>query len=134
VVEDADRSADEALPILRTVMPSLDAYQGLKLDDEDGIDAFLMAHWFKHQGLAYAASLAGVSVGSYNFRDYPDDTWFANHGSSHQILYQFQVPDQTVDMTVLTNFSWDTQENFDVWMHGHTLIHRLLDQHFVIFS
>jgi hypothetical protein len=115
-------------------MPSLSAYQGLAFDDANAIAVWLLAHRFRHGTYDRAASLLGFTVEPYHLDSYPDDMWFANHASSHQFLQQFMSPDNTVDMTVLTNYSWDTQANFDTWMHMHTLIHQLLDQHFGIFS
>jgi hypothetical protein len=111
-------------------MPSLDPWLRTKLDDQRSVETFLCAHWFRHQTLSYAASEQGVSVPVYDFRTRPDDTWFANHGSVHQSLFVFMAPDQTVDMTVLTGYTWDNQSDFDTWMQMHTLIHDLLDQAF----
>lgn len=114
-------------------MPALDAYQATQLDDKNSMSSFLLAHRIRHQSYAYAASLQGISVGPYDFDDAPDDLWFNQHASSHQALQQFMPFDSTVDMTVLTNYSWDSQEDFATWMRMHTLIHQLLDQAFGIF-
>ena len=114
-------------------MPSLDAYQGLQLDDSAGVSAFLLAHRIRHETYGQAAALAGVASGVYQLGYYPDDTWFLTHGSAHQFLLQFMPSDNSVDMTVLTAYSWDNQGDFDTWMQMHTLIHQLLDQHFGIF-
>jgi hypothetical protein len=114
-------------------MPSLDAYSNLQLDDEDGIDVWLLAHRARHQTYAYAASKAGVTIGPYNFDDYPDDNWYAQHTSAHLVLEQFSVPDQTIDMTILQNNTWDNQSDFDAWMQMHTLIHRRIDEYLGIF-
>jgi hypothetical protein len=114
-------------------MPAIDNYQSTQLDDENSIEAFLLAHVARHQSYAYAASLAGVSLQLYNFWDYPDDTWFANHASAHQVLAQFSIPDQSIDQTVLTNYAWDNQDDFATWMKMHTLIHQRIDQYFGMF-
>ena len=109
-------------------MPSITAMQGLQLDDEDAVQAWLMAHRARHQSMAYAASLLGVTVGPYVLAGYPDDTWFANHISAHQVLEQFYNPDSTVSLSALQNYSWDDQDSFDTWMQMHTLLHSKLDQ------
>jgi hypothetical protein len=115
-------------------MPSLDSYQNLQLDDDDGLSSWLLAHRSRHQTYAYAASLQGTSIGPYDFEQYPDDTWFANHAGAHAVLQQFAIPDQTIDVTVLTNYTWDNQPDFDYWMQMHTLMHQRLDEAFGVFS
>ena len=114
-------------------MPSLAAYLGLQLDDQNGIDAWLMAHKFRHQTYAYAASRAGVSTPPYDFSGMPDDDWFQRHSNAHLALQSFMAPDQTVSLTLLTQYTWNTQENFKTWMQMHTLIHQRLDEGFLIF-
>lgn len=114
-------------------MPSLAPYQGLKLEDQDGVDAWLMAHKFRHQTFAYAASLQGVSTPPYDFTGLPDDDWFSRHSDAHLSLQSFMVPDQTVSLTLLTQYTWDNEENFQAWMQMHTLIHQRLDEGFLIF-
>jgi len=115
-------------------MPSLDAYQGLQLEDEDGIDVWLLAHKFRHQTYAYAASLQGVSTPPYDFSDYPDDDWFARHANAHLALQAFQSPDQTINLTILSQYTWDNDDDFQTWMQMHTLVHQRLDEGFGIFG
>ena len=115
-------------------MPSLDAFLGLQLEDEDGIDSWLMAHQFRHQSYSYAASLKGIQVPLYDLSQYPDDTWFNNHSNAHYALQPLMVPDQTVSLIVLTQYVWDSDQDFQTWMQMHTLIHQRLDQGIGIFS
>lgn len=115
-------------------MPSLDAYVGLQLDDQDGIEAWLLAHWMRHQSYSYAASLQGVSVTNYSFANYPDDTWFQQNAQAHYDLQKFMPPDQSVSLNLLTQYSWDNDEDFQTWMQMETLIHRRLDESFGIFG
>ena len=114
-------------------MPSLSQYANTQLNDQDGIQAWLLAHRFRHQTYSYAASLQGVSTPPYDFATYPDDDWFARHASAHLSLQSFMVPDQTVDLTVLSNYTWDNDQDFSVFMQMHTLIHLRLDEGFGIF-
>ena len=114
-------------------MPSLDAYQNIPFDDCDAIAVWLLAHRMRHGTYAKAASLLGFGLDRQRFGAYPDDVWFAQHASAHQGLLQFMPSDDTVSMTALTQFSWDTQNDFDAWMKNHTHIHQLLDQSFRIF-
>jgi hypothetical protein len=119
-------------------MPSLSPYQGLQLTDERGVDAWVMAHWFRHQTYNYAASIQGVTVQDYNLQFWPDDTWFLNHANAHQTLLPFMNANDvlvgSVSMTDLTTYSWDNQSDFDAWMQMHTQIHQLLDEGFEIFD
>jgi hypothetical protein len=114
-------------------MPSLDAFGGIQLSDQDAIESWLCAHKFRHQTYAYAASQAGVFTPPYDFTIYPDDDWFNRHTSAHLALQPFMVPDQSVSLTVLTQYTWDSDENFSAWMQMHTLIHQRLDQGLGIF-
>jgi hypothetical protein len=117
-------------------MPSLDAYQGLQLEDEDGIYVWLLAHKFRHSAYAQSAALQGAGTPSYDFgaANYPDDDWFNRHAQAHLALQQFMVPDQTVSLTVLSQYTWDNDDDFQTWMQMHTLIHRRLDEGFGIFG
>jgi hypothetical protein len=117
-------------------MPSLDAYQGLQLDDEDSIWSWLLAHKSRHTAYAQAAALQGVNAQTYDFGDnsMPDDDWFSRHANAHVALQQFMVQDQTVSLNVLTQYTWDNQSDFDAWMQMHTLIHTRLDEGFLIFG
>jgi hypothetical protein len=116
-------------------VPSLDAYIGLQLDDEDAISDWLLAHRARHDAYAQAAALQGANVQSYDFStsDMPDDDWFQRHATTHAALQAFMAPDQTVNLNVLTQYTWDNQEDFDTWMQMHTLIHQRLDQGLGIF-
>jgi hypothetical protein len=115
-------------------MPSLDAYQNVQLTDQDAIETWLCAHWFRHQSYSYAANLQGVAPPPYDFSAYPDDDWFSRHSSAHLVLQPFQSPDQSIDLTILSNYTWDNQDDFTTWMQMHTLIHRRLDEGFGIFG
>jgi hypothetical protein len=115
-------------------MPSLFLYANTQLNDKNSLDCFLLAHAFRHQSYAYAASLQGVSTGSYNFQTYPDDTWFQNHAMAHYNLQSFAAPDQTIDLNVLTQYTWDNEDDFYTWMQMHTLIHTRLDEGLEIFD
>jgi hypothetical protein len=115
-------------------MPSLDIFTGIQKEDDEGIQSFLLAHKCRHQTYAYAASVTGVSTPPYDFSGEPDDDWFVRHASAHQALQPFMVPDQTVDLTVLTNYTWQDDQSFSTWMQMHTLIHQRLDEYFGVFS
>jgi len=116
-------------------MPSLEAYQGLQLNDEDGIWAWLLAHKTRHAAYAQAAALQGVNAQTYDFgaTSMPNDTWFHLHTTAHYALQQFMVQDQTVSLNLLTQYTWDDDQNFQAWMQMHTLIHTRLDEGFGIF-
>jgi len=114
-------------------MPSLSQYANIQLEDQDGLQAWLLAHRFRHQTYAYAASHAGVSTPPYDFQTYPDDDWFARHASAHLALISFMAPDSSIDLTILSNFTWDNDQDFYTWMQMHTLIHMRLDEGFGIF-
>lgn len=117
-------------------MPSLAAYKGLQLDDEDGVWVWLMAHKFRHAAYAQAAALQGIGSQSYDFgsTNYPDDDWFQRHANAHLSLQSFMAPDQSVSLTVLSQYTWDNDADFQTWMQMHTLIHQRLDEGFGIFS
>jgi hypothetical protein len=115
-------------------MPSLDLYSGLQLDDEDGIESFLLAHRIRHSTYRKAASLQGLALTAYNLGAYPDDNWFQQHALEHLNLEQFAIPDQSVNLTILSTVDWDNQDDFTTWMQMHTLIHRRLDQAIGIFD
>jgi|SRR5882757_1407830 len=117
-------------------MPSLDAYQGLQLDDQDGIWVWLLAHKCRHAAYAQAAALQGVGAQTYDFgaTSYPNDDWFQRHATAHLALQSFMIPDQSVSLTVLSQFTWDNEDDFQAWMQMHTLIHSKLDQSFGIFG
>jgi hypothetical protein len=121
--------------MILTKMPSLDAYQGLQLDDSDGLWSWLLAHKTRHTAYAQAAALQGVNAQTYDFgaTSMPDDTWFQRHATSHYALQQFMAPDQTVNLNVLTQYTWDNDDDFQTWMQMHTLIHQRLDEGFGIF-
>src|SRR5271163_3011262 len=107
-------------------MPSLDAYQNVQLQDADTMNGWLLAHRMRHIQYAQSAALAGTSADAQAYlAAYPDDAWFLSHASVHQILQSFYMPTQSVDITVLTTYSWDNQQDFDTWMLAHTAMHRL---------
>ena len=114
-------------------MPSLSAYANVQFDDQPGIQGWLLAHRFRHQTYAYAASTAGVALPPYDFQTYPDDDWFARHANAHLALQSFMIPDNTVNLTVLGNYTWDNSDDFNTFMQMHTLIHMRLDQGFGLF-
>jgi hypothetical protein len=117
-------------------MPSLDAYLGLQLDDEDGISNWLLAHRTRHSIYAQAAALAGTNVQTYNFGTStipPGDDWFQRHATAHYALQPFMAPDPAVSLTILAQNMWDNEEDFATWMQAHNRIHQLLDQGFGIF-
>jgi hypothetical protein len=116
-------------------MPSLDAYVGLQLNDEDSIWSWLLANKSRHAIYSQAAALQGVNAQTYDFgaTSMPNDDWHQRHANAHYALQQFMAPDQTVNLNVLTQYTWDNQSDFDTWMQMHTLIHQRLDEGLLIF-
>jgi hypothetical protein len=114
-------------------MPSLSAFQNLQLTDQNSIDCWLLAHKFRHQTYAYAASLQGVSTPPYDFSGMPDDDWFNRHANAHQALQSFMTQNNSVSLAILTQYTWDDQDDFTTWMQMHTMIHQLLDESFELF-
>jgi hypothetical protein len=117
-------------------MPSLDAYLGLQLDDEDGISDWMLAHRARHHAYAQAAGSAGTQVQTYDFgasTNPPDDDWFQRHYIAHTALQPFMAPDPGVSLTILAQNMWDNEDDFATWMQAHNRIHQLLDQGFRLF-
>jgi hypothetical protein len=116
-------------------MPSLDSFQNVQLKDEKTMECFLLAHRMRHIQYAQSAALQGVSADAQAYLAGPvDNNWFLAHANAHQTLQVFYTPTQSVDITVLSLYTWDNQQDFDTWMFPHTGMHRLLDQAFGIFS
>jgi hypothetical protein len=117
-------------------MPSMDAFLGLQLEDENGIWSWLLAHKCRHSIYSQAAASHGVNAQTYDFgaSRIPDDDWFQRHMNAHVALQSFMPPDPTNSINALTLYAWDTDDDFQSWMQAHMLLHRLLDEAFEIFS
>ena len=99
--------------------------------------SFLFAHRTRHAMYAQVMAIAGFNSGGQVLDMYPpDDAWFLQHANAHQLIQTagFMLPDQTVNLTVLTQYVWDNQSDFSTWMQMHTLIHDRIDQQLGIFS
>ncbi len=111
-------------------MPAIDVYQQLNYDDVHGIFSFLQAHNARHDLYQQVANYNKFSFSNSDFSEYPDDDWFQRHYTVHAYLAQLVIPNPGTDLTVLTDASWDDQNNFSTWMQMHTTIHQQIDQYF----
>jgi len=111
-------------------MPAITIYQQTDFDDKDGIWSFLQAHASRHRLYNIATESMNLSFPRSDFNSYPDDDWFQRHYTAHATLAQLVIPNPGTDLSVLTDASWDNQNDFSIWMQMHTQIHQQIDQHF----
>lgn len=113
-------------------MPSIDVYQYISYKDQPAVQAFLQAHAARHSLYQQIAQRAGLNFANTNLTTYPDDDWFNRHYNVHVELNQLVQPDPTLNITDLTNYAWDSDDDFYQWMQSHTLMHRRIDEYFEI--
>lgn len=109
-------------------MPSIDIFSDLRFDDKIGLALFLQAHDSRHKMYQQIATLQSLQFPNYDFSEYPDSAWFADHYAAHIALARLSIPNPSTDITVLTDFDWSEEPMFYTWMQTHQSVHQQLDQ------